>query len=191
MPMKRRKFVVGLGSLAAGGAATMGTGAFGDIDAERNMSGQIVQDPNAYLALNSHTQYSMIAGDGELEITLDRLNDEAENSFDHVFTLTNTGTDKVYVWIEVTANGDSGNMYFYPEGNENDKIESTGFTATNSDVGGGSPSNEGAWELPVGDTLHVGLFFDTRPSSGGAFAADPAFTIHADDTSGNSPIGVL
>jgi len=188
--MKRRKMLAGLGSLAAGSAAAMGTGAFGDVDAERNMSGQIVQDPSAYLSLTSPSKYSEIASDGELEITLDYLNDEAENSFDQVLTVTNNGTDQVYIWVEVTANGDSNNIYFYPGGDENSKISTNSFSASNSDVGG-SPGNEGAHALGVGQKLIVGLFFDTRPSSGGAFDADPAFTIHADDTSGNSPIGTL
>lgn len=188
--MQRRKFILGMGSLAAGSAAAIGTGAFGDVDADRNMSGQIVADPSAYLGLSSHTQYSEIAGDGELEITLDHLNDEAENSFDHVFRVTNNGTDTVYVWLDVTANGDSGNIYFYPNGQENKKMSSNAFNASNDDFGG-SPGQEGAYELGVGNTLHVGLFFDTRPSSGGAFAADPAFTVNADDSAGNSPIGVL
>ncbi|WP_276271532.1 hypothetical protein [Haloarcula litorea] len=188
--MQRRKFLIGMGSLAAGSAAVMGTGAFGDVDAERNMSGGIVDDGSAYLSLTSPSKYSEVASDGEIEITLDRLNDEAENSFDSVLNVTNNGTDQVYVWIDVTANGDSGNIYFYPDGDENSKISTNAFTANNGDVGG-SPGNEGAFALPVGNQLTVGLFFDTRPSSGGAFAADPAFTIHADDTSANSTIGTL
>ncbi|WP_246987563.1 hypothetical protein [Halorientalis marina] len=188
--MQRRKFVVGIGSLAAGSAAAMGTGAFGDVDAARNMSGQIVGDTSAYLGLTSPSKYSEIAGDGELEITLEYLNDEAQNSFDQVLVLSNNGTDQAYVWVDVTANGDSGNIYFYPDGDEDSKISTNSFTASNSDVGG-APSNEGAFAVPVGHQLTVGLFFDTRPSSGGAFAADPAFTVHASDTASESPIGTL
>jgi hypothetical protein len=42
--MKRRKFVVGLGSLAAGGAAATGTGAFSQMGAGRSLSVKVSND---------------------------------------------------------------------------------------------------------------------------------------------------
>ena len=50
--MERRKFVVGLGSLAAGGAAAMGTGAVSQFNSgDRTIEAEIVGDQRAYVAL--------------------------------------------------------------------------------------------------------------------------------------------
>ena len=50
--MERRKFVVGLGSLAAGGAAAMGTGAVSQFSSgDRSIGVEIVGDQSAYVAL--------------------------------------------------------------------------------------------------------------------------------------------
>ncbi|WP_253738386.1 hypothetical protein [Halohasta salina] len=50
--MERRKFVVGLGSLAAGGAAAMGTGAVSQFSSgNRTIEAEIVGDQAAYVAL--------------------------------------------------------------------------------------------------------------------------------------------
>jgi hypothetical protein len=49
--MDRRKFLVGMGSLAAGGAAVMGTGAFTSVKADRSITVQTAGDASAYLKL--------------------------------------------------------------------------------------------------------------------------------------------
>jgi len=50
--MERRKFVVGLGSLAAGGAAAMGTGAVSQFSSgNRSIGVEVVGDQSAYVAL--------------------------------------------------------------------------------------------------------------------------------------------
>jgi hypothetical protein len=50
--MQRRKFVVGLGSLAAGGAATLGTGAVSQFNSgDRTIEVETVGDASAYIAL--------------------------------------------------------------------------------------------------------------------------------------------
>jgi hypothetical protein len=72
--VKRRKFVVGLGSLAAGGAAAMGTGAFSQSTTPgREMTIQIADsDLNGGIGLKpGNTQVAYIdSGTGELEIDL-------------------------------------------------------------------------------------------------------------------------
>ncbi|MBX0297239.1 hypothetical protein [Haloarcula nitratireducens] len=50
--MQRRKFMIGMGSLAAGGAAAMGTGAFSGVVSKRTASVEIAHDKNAYLGLH-------------------------------------------------------------------------------------------------------------------------------------------
>ena len=50
--MKRRKFIVGLGSLVAGGSAAMGTGAVSQFSSgNRTIEAEIVGDQSAYVAL--------------------------------------------------------------------------------------------------------------------------------------------
>ncbi|MFB6107089.1 MAG: hypothetical protein ABEJ70_08965 [Halobacteriaceae archaeon] len=47
--MQRRKFIVGLGSLAAGGAAAIGTGAISASGFNRDLTGKVVNDSNGYV----------------------------------------------------------------------------------------------------------------------------------------------
>lgn len=54
--MKRRKFIVGLGSLVAGGSAAMGTGAVSQFTSgNRTIEAEIVGDQSAYVALERPT----------------------------------------------------------------------------------------------------------------------------------------
>ena len=54
--MERRKFVVGLGSLAAGGAAARGTGAFSAMSASRDATIDVVNDTDGLIALRAGPQ---------------------------------------------------------------------------------------------------------------------------------------
>jgi len=105
--MKRRKFVVGLGSLAAGSAAAMGTGAFSVVQADREKTTAIRNDNNAYLAFknprNPYASYNN--GLIEFDFSSDNghggqgLNDVADTRFNNLFEVENQGTNDVYVWL--------------------------------------------------------------------------------------------
>jgi len=86
--MQRRKFLVGMGSLAAGGAAAMGTGAFTSATiADRSVSVGVAEDDTSTVALNPGTNPDITIGeDGELE--LDLTGDEGEG----------VNIDSVYTW---------------------------------------------------------------------------------------------
>ncbi len=49
--MKRRKFLIGAGALAAGGAAALGSGAFTSVEADRDISVEVTGDNNALVRL--------------------------------------------------------------------------------------------------------------------------------------------
>jgi hypothetical protein len=49
--MERRKFIAAMGSVAAGAAATMGTGAFTSVTADRSVDVAVAGDSSAYLGL--------------------------------------------------------------------------------------------------------------------------------------------
>ena len=104
--MKRRKFVIGVGSLAAGSAAAVGTGAFSSVEADRSVSVEVGDDNDAYLGLEA-VRDDIISDDGDggqLSIDLgsqttaeggEGFNDEAITKIEGVFRITNQGTREV------------------------------------------------------------------------------------------------
>ena len=107
--MERRKFVIGLGSLAAGGAAAMGSGAFTSVEAERKIAMGVADDSDALLELEPTeepngdyaTTTSGQAGD-ILELNFDEVdgegfNSDAETWICNIFTVANQGTQPVEV----------------------------------------------------------------------------------------------
>jgi hypothetical protein len=72
--MQRRKFVVGLGSLAAGGAATVGTGAFSKSSSERDATIQVAENDRlgAIKLAPGNTQVAYYDSNGLLTIDLSK-----------------------------------------------------------------------------------------------------------------------
>jgi len=68
--MDRRKFLIGAGSLAAGGAAATGSGAFTAMSADRDANISVVADDSGLLALDDATKGKVVQQreDGELAI---------------------------------------------------------------------------------------------------------------------------
>lgn len=67
--MDRRKFLIGAGSLAAGGAAAMGSGAFTSASAERDITVDVVGDSSGLMALMPDTSGDIVREEnGELVI---------------------------------------------------------------------------------------------------------------------------
>lgn len=60
--MERRKFIIGASTLATGGAAAFGTGAFSSAEAERSVSVEVADDADAYLAIEATSQYADDSG---------------------------------------------------------------------------------------------------------------------------------
>jgi hypothetical protein len=121
--MQRRKYLAALGSLAAGGAAIGGTGAFTQVSANRGVSVNLANDNNAYLALksssnrNRNDEYVVYENDGTLSIDMtsnnpnlqgNGINDDAVTIIRDMFDIVNQGPNPVFVWHETNANdGDS------------------------------------------------------------------------------------
>jgi len=111
--MQRRKFVAGIGSLAAAGAVGISTGAFTSVTADRSVSVEVADDSSAFLTLKQHVGQSTPNDvfssheDGELVLDFDEtaiggqgVNRDAVTAFDNVFKLENHGTQPVNVWFE-------------------------------------------------------------------------------------------
>ena len=112
--MERRKFVIGLGSLAAGGAAAMGSGAVSQITADRDVDLRIAGDSNAYLGLepgpgagSGTNKYVEEASDGTLEFkfgdqangaTGGGVNNRADTVLEEAVTITNQSDRELWIW---------------------------------------------------------------------------------------------
>jgi hypothetical protein len=82
--MERRKFVIGMGSLAAGGAAAMGTGAFTAAEVSgRSIGVQVTDDSQSLIALNvgegGTTDNYVSYNNGELVIDFENDGSNANN----------------------------------------------------------------------------------------------------------------
>ncbi|PHQ45323.1 DUF1102 domain-containing protein [Halorubrum sp. C3] len=156
--MERRKFVVGLGALASGSAAAVGTGAFTNITATRNVDVSVADDASAYLSLQGtggdNSAYVTDDGDGgTLSINLDGdnstteggqgVNPDALTKIDSLFTIKNQGTQEVTV--SISKDGANSNLVkFYPSTSYSSAIGSNSLT------------------LGTGDSETVSIEIDTR-----------------------------
>ena len=104
--MERRKFIAGLGSLTAAGAAGIGTGAFTTASAERQVEVRVASDASGYVGLyDTDSPYSSVE-DGQISLdfseispengpgagTFDNgkgLNPDATYNFDDLFRVAN------------------------------------------------------------------------------------------------------
>lgn len=110
--MQRRKFIIGLGALSAGGAAAMGTGAFTSATARRTATLDTVTDGNAYLGLHDIGERSDINGNGQLVIDLGAdsgnggtgLGVNSRYAFTDIFQIANQGTNPAVVSVGVSEN---------------------------------------------------------------------------------------
>jgi hypothetical protein len=190
--MQRRKYLAAIGSLAAGGAAAMGTGAFTSVSAERGLRVHTPTDSDALLGLapedSPNAEYVDASKDalridfgGEGQITDEGaygVNNEAKTIVRRMFRVSNNGTQEVYVWAEGLPTGIR--MFHDDDGGENYKQTGTGnnqgaFSDTsnlnpNDPADQNDPQNPGGYEaaplLKPGDTLNdVGIILDTHEFS--------------------------
>lgn len=97
----RRKFIAGLGVLASGSAAAVGTGAFTTASAERSIQVNVAADSSGYVGISANGPYASGTGDGQLELDFsssnsqgsfgdgEGLNPDSEYNFDNVFQVAN------------------------------------------------------------------------------------------------------
>jgi hypothetical protein len=139
--MERRKFLTAMGSLAAGGAAVMGTGAFERTSAARDARVEVVGDASAYLGLNPTSPYAGL-NNGELNLDFGAasgnggrgLNQDAVVSFRGLFDIENQGTETIGVFIQdgrsQTEQGSTTG-----DGDLNEKLANQGFIPGETSAG--------------------------------------------------------
>jgi len=161
--MKRRNVLAALGTLSAGGAFTMGSGAFTSVSAERNVSVTVASDANALLRLapcpeSPNGDYVTGAGSGTMTLDLSDSNDnvggsglnsDATTVINDVFEICNQGTQPVGVWLETNP---------VKNGNDNDAVSFYRDSAQNAPVTGA----DNALCLDTGQCICVGLVARTQ-----------------------------
>ena len=182
--MERRKFVVGLGSLAAGGAAAMGTGAISVTNFDRALDAEVVGDASAYLGLDaSISEYASQTGK-ELALEFgsnseggDGLNKDSDTEFRNVFKVVNQGTNALRVQFydggdgsfggDLTgtplAIGVSANELSYGGNNSINDLTAVNTSESPENWGsGGSPAVASAQDIPPGEEsyVHLGFFLN-------------------------------
>ena len=184
----RRKFLTGLGALAAGSATAMGTGAFTSVSADRNVSVAVADDADALLAIEPTDGANADYADGSgnsLEINIDDstalddngvsgdgLNDDARTIIRDIFKIRNQGTQDVYVFIENEDIPDGVGVFSdFPANVESGADEpSSGPTGPTTGIGEGSQRKTGAPDhpiperilVPAGETMdEIGFSFNT------------------------------
>jgi hypothetical protein len=111
--MDRRKFLIGAGSLAAGSAAAVGTGAFTSVSASRGIEVDTADDADALLAIeadnteNANEYVNTSGGTVSLDFTNTNnsgypgggsgVNANSVTVFDDLLNITNQGTQAVIV----------------------------------------------------------------------------------------------
>lgn len=178
--MQRRNFLVGLGTIAAGSAAAVGTGAFSSVSAERSVSVQVKSDTNAYVGIDGDPAYTSETN-GTLEINFDGngeggtgLNGDATTEFTDLLTVTNQGTDLALVWVNLndlnaaigpnpgTSDGSYATAYLSMD----DSALANG-AGSGMDGGGGTSATQGSsgapgqWGVfvPPGESVDIALGF--------------------------------
>jgi hypothetical protein len=176
--MRRRNLLIGLGSIAAGGSALVGTGAVSSVEAERNVTGEIVGDGSAYLSIEEGGDHGFAVTNTDGEFYLEFENDpnggdgpnpDSVNTFDDVFRIRNTGPET----LTVNVRDSHDRLEFY-------------FGETADDGGFGNNDTENG---PIGpsDVAVVGVYLDLRDvGTGNIFTGSQAdFTIVAEEVTGD------
>jgi len=179
----RRKFIAGLGALATGSAAAVGTGAFTSVQAERDITIQAVGDASAYLGIEPFPTSGVPAGDGKYGgtegngeyasetngvVSLDftsndeasgtGLNDKAMVNIEDVLLIKNNGTQPVYVTVLVEDS--AGNTGTSVVG-----LSQFGISGdADYDFGRAAGTYDGD-KLPAGESAGMGFYFNSDMST--------------------------
>ena len=180
--MKRRKMLLGMGTVAGGGSI-LGTGAFTSVEADRSASVAVADDEDAFLRLAPCTDDNgNVLPNGEyvqaengvltLDLTGDNptnaggqgVNADATSRFDNVFEIRNQGTQPIGVWLEAADAATAGDVD--GDGHDEPRIEFYRADDPSTEiVEDGSSLN--AKCLDVGESVCVGFIIRTQGLSSG------------------------
>ena len=126
----RRKFLAGIGALASGSAAAVGTGAFTSVSASRSVAVNVADDSDALLAIRGDKRNGNFTSNaveyvdtngGQVSIDITEtsagatgINDNATTTLDDLLAIENQGSQDVYVGYTHPASP-NGNFALYHE----------------------------------------------------------------------------
>lgn len=168
--MNRRKFIVSSGALLGSAGAAFGTGAFTSISGSRNVDVAVVNENNAYLAMepvagspnegfakqgpSNQMRFDFngdaLRQDGDAVVGSGVAKD-SEYWFDQLFQITNQGSQTVYVKLPVAqrndtdSTGELDSRYFY----------------RGTDRGTALNGVQSWLQLGIGDTAEIGFYVDS------------------------------
>ena len=165
-----------MGSLAAGGAATLGTGAFATVRVDRSINVEVTGDNAAYLGLDASISEYAIQNNNKLQLVFDGsngqngdgLNPDSDTAFHNVFKIKNNGTNTIRVQIQDIPS-DSPMVFKYTM----DPDDTTTLTdqtyfpnspqpLADTNYGPSGSTNSGYLELDPGDDAYVHISFFLR-----------------------------
>jgi hypothetical protein len=151
----RRKFIAGLGALASGSAAAVGTGAFTSVTADRTLSIDTAGDANAFLGINRAKENGDVTPNAKEYVDKDAngvvsidftdsdstggsasgVNRNAKTIFDNLLDITNNGSQEVKVYPDSDLIADQGgSLGVYAEYTQGDSSDNTGFSKSDPDT---------------------------------------------------------
>ena len=159
----RRKFLAGLGALASGSAAAVGTGAFTSVSADRTVSVDVADDSDALLAIEPQatpngSEYASTS-DGTIELDFSEtsvggggLSRNAETTIRDILQVRNQGTQDVIVGV-------SGLPEFMSIYTDDGSVAANG-SSTSLNQDSYDPSSGSLALVEVGETMNdVGVIF--------------------------------
>jgi hypothetical protein len=200
LKMERRKFLIGAGSAAIGSSALIGSGAFSNMEANREFDIAVAGDENAFLRLSASSDTDYVAetnkdiikfyfgdeADSQGDISGTGLNNRAGTEVNDAFTIENQSDRELYVWmpgpnptspgaqsVEFVAN--DTDITFPEDASKDIPTQSLDVTDTT-----------GAITLGTGDTASVDLRFLVWGSSGARDFPNAELQFKAIQTDGNS-----
>jgi len=160
--MRRRKLLISIGALGAGGTAAFGTEAFTSVEAERSVDVTVAGDESAFLAIqplsgNNADEYVSTEDDDTVALDLDDgagtdgsgVNQDAVTQVEDLFKIINQGTQPTSVFFE----DDSDAVTF--------RVTQSTDTSTKGPSGESLEGADNSVELETGEQVAVGITVDT------------------------------
>ena len=160
--MRRRKLMIGLGALTAGGSAAFGTEAFTSVEAERNVDVTVAGDQSAFVAIqplssDNAGKYVSTENDNTVQLNFDGDNEgpgkgvsqDAITQVEDLFRIVNQGSQPSSVYFE-----DSSDAVTF-------RVTQSTDTSTTGSSGQTLEGADNSVELAVGEQVVVGMTINT------------------------------
>jgi hypothetical protein len=159
--MRRRNLLLGLGT-AAGGAGAVGSGAFTSVSAQRDVAVSVADDTDAILRLEPGTGENADAfatvTDGTVGLDFSStdaggtgLGRDSTYQFDDLLRVQNQGTQRVYVFAQLSGGVSDDELYFYPGSDSTTRLRD---------------GTDEVVPLDPGETVELGVVVDTEALDG-------------------------